>query len=232
MLPLAKVKEAFNKFKSVDHRKQVECLRPQDVQFALWELNINPIGADLNEAIRSADANADGIIEWSEFKQLYADFYHTLSDPPRSVSMFKVLDDDGNGVLTQEELRKFLLRHEGGLSELEFEKFWLSLAGDAGEDVSAAEFVHSVCPGVTRDEILQSVKIYYPRAEAAWRLGDKKTRPKTPPPPPPPPPPKQEEQKAQPAAQPQSQQKAAAPPPASGNTTQQKEKEGGCCVMV
>ena len=141
MKPLHEVRSAFDRHCSFDPMRQQYCLRPQDVQLALWELGANPYVGDLNHAIVESDRSGTGVVFWPDFKRFYAEFYTCSCNPQRSCSHFRVLDAAAQGVLSKEEMKRLITADaDSGCSTLDFEKFWTSFGADGRYDLSCAEY--------------------------------------------------------------------------------------------
>jgi hypothetical protein len=159
MQTLPQVHKAFDKHKCTHDACYTEGIRPQDVHLALWDLGINALSCDISAAVTGSE-----IIDLEAFKAFYLEFADTAANPQRACAMFAKLDGDRDGLLSVADAREHLNGcGEEALTDREFDDFWASVSqrSAAHADVSAAEFVRTVCPKTDVTEVRSLVAIYY-----------------------------------------------------------------------
>jgi Ca2+-binding EF-hand superfamily protein len=234
MLSYTQAKTLFAKHATGTTAEGEPAIPQDDLIPTLWEAKLNPIAATPEE-ILGADASGDGLITWDEFHTFYRRMQDYMADPQRAVASFRLLDADGNGVVTEAEMRNFTVGgSQVGLSQRDFEDWWASIQVDSS--LSAVEFISAMCPDIDEREIRFHVQAYYPDNPAALRKKKPTGKapppppPKEPSPPPPPPPPPKEEppppppKKEEPKPVPKTEEPPPPPPP-------KKEEAKGCCIV-
>ena len=79
----------------------------EDLASLLKSAGQNPTDAELNEMIRSADADGTGNVDFPEFLVLMAKQVQNLDDNVLQTA-FKTFDRDGDGYISPDELGQFL----------------------------------------------------------------------------------------------------------------------------
>ena len=71
-------------------------------------LGANPTEAELQKMINEVDQNGSGKIEFKEFLELIAKKMKDIDTEEDLIEAFKVFDKDGNGVISESELKHIL----------------------------------------------------------------------------------------------------------------------------
>src|SRR4051812_47266420 len=106
MLTYQEAKRVFKKHATAKTAEGEVAIPNEDLLPTLWDAKLNPMAATAQDLL-GVDASGDGLITWDEFHAFYRKLNDTITDPQRAIASFRVLDMDGSGVVTEEEMLTF-----------------------------------------------------------------------------------------------------------------------------
>lgn len=167
MLSYHDARTVFSKHATAITLEGEPAIPQEDLIPTLWDAHLNPMVATPQE-ILGADASGDGLITWEEFHAFYRKLNSTVTDPQKAMAAFRVLDLDGNGVVSQDEMDAFTVAGASvGLNAEDYSLWWDSVNVDC--TLSATEYLVSLCPEIDLYEIRYHVAAYYPDNPHALR---------------------------------------------------------------
>ena len=117
---------------------------------AMMAIGQNPSDEELADIIREVDQDQDGEINFSEFLEMMAVRLTKKEDkrdkgsPDRKEikKAFKIFDRNGDGFITEAELRQTMRNLQADLTEEEVDKMIREADKDGDRDINYEEFVH------------------------------------------------------------------------------------------
>ena len=111
----------------------------------------DPTEEDLQDMIRNVDINANGAIDFNEFIEMMVKGRGHCSVEDDVVHAFKVFDRDGDGLISEEELRLTMTNLGEALTEAEVRHMIAEADMDGDGKINFAEFsrlmAHNSGPG-------------------------------------------------------------------------------------
>ncbi|XP_060073844.1 neo-calmodulin-like [Ylistrum balloti] len=142
------IRETFQLF-DVDHDGK---LSTSEIQNVLDNLGILPSKSVIDEVIKKLDADENGTVEYEEFENFITNsgFLKSLPDETDQdmLAAFQVLDADGDGYITEDELTDFMSRFDEKKTEAEIQA--IIKEADVNKDgrISYSEFTKHMAPNL------------------------------------------------------------------------------------
>ncbi|KAJ7562542.1 hypothetical protein O6H91_03G073700 [Diphasiastrum complanatum] len=139
---LGQLHDIFSKFDRDDDGSLTEL----ELGSLLRSLGLRPDGAQLEELVDRADLNRNGLVEFSEFVNVFApDVAAELPYTTEEVlALFNAFDRDGNGYITAVELAHTMARLGRALSATELTGMIMEADTDGDGRISFTEFVDAL----------------------------------------------------------------------------------------
>ncbi len=97
--------------------------------------------------IRQVDTDGDGVIEFSEFIEVIAQETRETHSKEEILSVFRAIDEKGNGYITADELRQIMCHLGEFLPEEEISEIICELDTNGDGQIDFDEFCKVMMPG-------------------------------------------------------------------------------------
>ena len=138
---LDELKEAFNLFDK-DHDGTITL---EELSGVLQALGIKPVADELQIMMNSVDLDQNGVIDFGEFCELMRTHLYAEGDEPNEddelTEAFRVFDTNGDGYISEEELKQALLNLGEQLTGSELKDMIKAADKDGNGKIDYAEFV-------------------------------------------------------------------------------------------
>ncbi|CAC5394559.1 RAB32 [Mytilus coruscus] len=151
LLPLKDVKgltqqqidEIKKSFNDLDVNKDGRVSK-RELILGAYRLGMNPTDAEVDEMFKSSDKNNDGFIDFNEYVEMMRKNYVTIDiERERMKAAFCLLDSDGDGLLTRQELISALCTKQSGITVEDIDEILHDADMDGNEQIDFNEFVDS-----------------------------------------------------------------------------------------
>lgn len=115
---------------------------------ALQLLGMNPTSGDVDDYVKLLDRNNDGFVDFLEFARAWFERRKGLDRADQDIELteaFKVLDRDGNGVISASELRKLFTTVGERMTDAEVDQLLAEADADQNGIITLSEFKKLAC---------------------------------------------------------------------------------------
>jgi len=137
---IAEFQEAFSHF----DKDGDGAITVRELGNMMKSLGQNPTERDLHEMIREVDTNRNGKIDFSEFLSMMSKKMKNMDSDDTLKDAFRVFDKDGNGFITQSELRQVMLNLGEKLTDEEINDMIREADSDGDGMINFEEFARMV----------------------------------------------------------------------------------------
>ncbi|XP_021341388.1 calmodulin-1-like [Mizuhopecten yessoensis] len=152
----AALREAFNKF-DMDGNGSITV---DELGLAMRSIGENPSTKEIRQLMEAADLNRNGTIEFEEFVEMVADRLKDFDVISEMKEAFEVFDQDNDGFLNKEDIRRAMAGLGVSLTEPEVTQMMEVADSDKDGRLNYKEFVAMLTRGdqFKADNILLSLK--------------------------------------------------------------------------
>ena len=142
-VPKARIIHYRNAFNMFDKKKD-GVITLKELSNVLRSLNLDPTEEEIKEMIDEVDLDGNGEIDFEEFVTLMNRRSKETDIEEEVLNAFKVFDKEGNGLISNTELRHILTELEDGFTEEEIDDLLLESDDDGDGFISYAEFIKNM----------------------------------------------------------------------------------------
>ena len=139
-IPESRLKEYRDAFELFDKDKD-GTITAKELANVMKSLNQDPTEQDLNEMIAEVDTDGNGHIDFEEFVSLMNRRSKETDAEEEVINAFKVLDKDGQGIISSTELRHLMTTLGDKLTEEEVDEMIKEADFDGNGSINYEEFV-------------------------------------------------------------------------------------------